>query len=72
VRTGQAALPGGASWVHMSGIALLAGIGFTMSLFIAGLSFGEGSQIDAVRLGVLVASAFAAVTGFIVLRTNRL
>ena len=71
VRTGWAALPEGANWVHMAGVSLLAGIGFTMSLFIGGLSFGEGAQMDATRLGVLTASTIAAVAGFAVLRLNR-
>jgi NhaA family Na+:H+ antiporter len=68
VRAGLAALPEGADWRHMAGLALLAGIGFTMSLFIGGLSFGEGPQMDAVRLGVLVASGTAALAGFAWLR----
>ena len=55
----------------MAGVSLLAGIGFTMSLFIGGLSFGEGAQMDATRLGVLTASTIAAVAGFAVLRLNR-
>lgn len=71
VRSGQAWLPDGASWGHMAGIALLAGIGFTMSLFIGGLSFGDGPQMDAVRLGVLAASALAALAGFALLRGLR-
>lgn len=71
VWAGRANLPDGATWGHMSGVALLAGIGFTMSLFIGGLSFGEGAQMDAVRLGVLTASAVAAVAGFVVLRAQR-
>jgi NhaA family Na+:H+ antiporter len=56
----------------MAGVALLAGIGFTMSLFIGGLSFGEGPEMNEVRLGVLTASAVAAVAGFILLRSQRL
>jgi Na+:H+ antiporter, NhaA family len=71
VRLGAALLPEGADWVHMSGIALLAGIGFTMSLFIGGLSFGEGERMDAVRLGVLAASGVAALAGFALLRGKR-
>jgi NhaA family Na+:H+ antiporter len=71
VRFGFALLPEGADWVHMSGIAFLAGIGFTMSLFIGGLSFGEGTQMDAVRLGVLAASGLAALAGFTLLRAKR-
>lgn len=72
VRAGLAQLPHGANWAHMAGIALLAGIGFTMSLFIGGLSFGEGPEMNQVRLGVLAASAVAAVAGFILLRSQRL
>ncbi len=68
---GRAWLPDGATWAHMAGIALLSGIGFTMSLFIGGLSFAEGNQMDAVRLGVLAASGVAAVGGFGLLRLLR-
>ena len=71
VRGGVAQLPEAADWRHMAGIALLAGIGFTMSLFIGGLSFGEGEAMNAVRLGVLAASAVAALVGFAVLRAAR-
>ena len=72
VRAGRGWLPAGANWLHMAGIALLAGIGFTMSLFIGGLSFGEGAAMDLVRLGVLVASGAAALLGFGLLRAGRL
>lgn len=71
VAPGLARLPDGAGWAHMAGVALLAGIGFTMSLFIGGLSFGEGAEMDAVRLGVLFASALSAVLGFALLRRMR-
>ncbi len=62
------ALPEGMGWLHLAAAALLAGIGFTMSLFIGGLAFGEGAQMDAVRLGVLAASVLAAGAGLILLR----
>ncbi len=71
VRSGLAALPQAAGWAHMGGVALLAGIGFTMSLFIGGLSFGEGPAMNAVRLGVLLGSAIAALAGFALLRAVR-
>ncbi|MBC7737067.1 MAG: Na+/H+ antiporter NhaA [Candidatus Saccharibacteria bacterium] len=71
VRTGFAELPQGAGWAHLAGLALLAGIGFTMSLFIGGLSFGEGATMNSVRLGVLAGSAVAALAGFAVLRSLR-
>ena len=61
--------PSGASWLQIYGVALLCGIGFTMSLFIGGLAFGEGShQNDAAKLGILLGSTLAAAAGFLVLR----
>jgi NhaA family Na+:H+ antiporter len=67
-RTGFAPRPAGASWTQIWGVALLAGIGFTMSLFIGGLAFtGDPARLDAVKLGVLAGSILAAVSGFAVL-----
>ncbi|TXC72269.1 Na+/H+ antiporter NhaA [Sphingomonas ginsenosidivorax] len=67
-RTGFAPRPAGASWTQIWGVALLAGIGFTMSLFIGGLAFtGDPARLDAVKLGVLAGSVLAAVSGFAVL-----
>lgn len=71
VRFGFARLPAQASWVHVYGISLLAGIGFTMSLFIGSLSFDDHDLINQMRLGVMVGSAISAVLGFIVLRLAR-
>ena len=69
VRFGVARAPGGASWTQIYGVALLAGIGFTMSLFIGGLAFpGESAMMDEVKIGVLVGSILSAVTGYVVLR----
>jgi len=68
-RLGIARRPGGASWLQLYGIALLAGIGFTMSLFIGGLAFpGNEALIDEVKLGVLGGSILSGVAGFLVLR----
>ncbi len=67
VRTGIATLPYGANWAHVYGLSALAGIGFTMSLFIGGLSFDDPALMNEVRLGVLVASAISAVIGYAVL-----
>jgi NhaA family Na+:H+ antiporter len=61
-------LPRGVRWPHLGAAALLAGIGFTMSLFIGGLAFGEGAEMNAVRLGVFLASTVAAVMGLAWLR----
>ena len=69
IRLGLAQKPGGADWVQFFGVCVLCGIGFTMSLFIAGLAFGgAGDLFSASVLGVLVASTIAAVAGFAWLR----
>ena len=68
-RIGLGSLPEGAGWRHTYGLALLTGIGFTMSLFIGTLAFpAEGYDID-VRVAVLIASMLSAICGFVVLRT---
>ncbi|WP_031304323.1 Na+/H+ antiporter NhaA [Sphingobium quisquiliarum] len=69
VRLGWAERPRDARWAQVYGVAVLCGIGFTMSLFIGGLAFGEGShQNDAAKLGVLSGSVASAVIGYIILR----
>jgi NhaA family Na+:H+ antiporter len=67
VRLGIARLPEGTNWRMMFGIAAVAGIGFTVSLFVAELAFTDGSLRDAAKIGVLAASAVAAVIGGIAL-----
>jgi len=68
-RLGLARRPAGASLAQLYGIALLAGIGFTMSLFIGGLAFpGQPHLADTVRIGVLSGSLLSAVAGYLVLR----
>ena len=63
---GIAELPAELTWRHLSGIGLLGGIGFTMSLFIAMLSFGEsGALIDSAKRSVIAASAIAGLSGYI-------
>jgi Na+:H+ antiporter, NhaA family len=72
VRLGIAGRPGGVSWVQLYGMALLAGIGFTMSLFIGGLAFpGDPVLAEQVKLGVLAGSVLSAVTGAAVLALAR-
>jgi NhaA family Na+:H+ antiporter len=68
VRLGWASLPEGVSWTQLYGAAALAGIGFTMSLFVSELAFGPGAQLDEAKLGVLLASLVAAAFGFVFLR----
>lgn len=64
VKLGLARLPYGANWLHIYGIACLAGIGFTMSLFIGSLSFIDPVALNAVKLGVLSGSVVSAVLGY--------
>jgi NhaA family Na+:H+ antiporter len=63
VRFGYAQLPSGASWRSLYGVAIITGIGFTMSLFIGALAFDPGTHDTAIRLGVLTGSALSAVVG---------
>ncbi|MGN6818096.1 MAG: Na+/H+ antiporter NhaA [Sphingomonas sp.] len=64
--------PEGASWAQVYGVALLCGIGFTMSLFIGGLAFpGSETMIDQVKLGVLAGSIVSALAGFAVLKVAK-
>lgn len=68
VRLG-ATLPTGMNYLAVVGVGLLGGIGFTVSLLIADLSFPESQQIlDQAKIGIIVASLLAGVFGFIVLR----
>ncbi len=69
VRTGLASLPAEASWTQIYGVALLTGIGFTMSLFIGTLAFPDPDHAVAVRLGVLAGSLASALTGYALLYT---
>jgi len=68
IRFGIARLPGGVSWGAFSGVAMLCGVGFTMSLFIGSLAFEEGGPgALSYRLGILAGSAVSAVAGLVVL-----
>jgi Na+:H+ antiporter, NhaA family len=59
--------PEGASWLHLYGLSLLAGIGFTMSLFIGGLAFTDQMLIEEAKIGVLAGSLLSGLSGFAVL-----
>lgn len=67
VKLGLARLPHDTGWLHVYGVACLAGIGFTMSLFIGSLSFSDPALMNAVRMGVLSGSLVSAVLGYGVL-----
>jgi NhaA family Na+:H+ antiporter len=66
-RLGLASLPEGVGWASMAGASCLAGIGFTMSLFVGGLAFEDGGLLDQAKIGVLSASVLAAVLGLAIL-----
>ena len=67
VRLGLASLPKDVSWRHIHGAGWLAGIGFTMSLFMTGLAFTDDAQLTAAKLGILIASVCAGITGSVIL-----
>lgn len=68
IRMGWARLPAGASLAQLYGVAVLCGIGFTMSLFIGGLAFSDPLLIDETKIGVLVGSLASALLGIAILR----
>ena len=68
VRAGLAPLPSGVTMKHIYGAAWLGGIGFTMSLFISDLAFGDGSVLALAKIGILIASVVAGVGGYLILR----
>ena len=64
VRLGLARLPQGARWSHLAGASMLAGIGFTMSLFFAGLAFGTSDALAlSAKIGILAGSVVSAALG---------
>ncbi|MDQ3520142.1 MAG: Na+/H+ antiporter NhaA [Gemmatimonadota bacterium] len=69
VRAGLASLPTGARWSSLIGVSCLAGIGFTMSIFIAGLAFPASPELlDSAKTGILIASLSAGLLGWMFLR----
>ncbi|WP_423776246.1 MULTISPECIES: Na+/H+ antiporter NhaA [Bacteroides] len=70
VKTGIAGMPRGMTWKTTAGVSLLGGIGFTVSLFITNLSFGEGQAVllNQAKFGVLLGTLVAGMLGFLYLR----
>ena len=66
-KLGIANPPRGVTWLQVYGLALVAGIGFTMSLFIGGLAFSDPEMVDGVKIGVLSGSILSALGGVLVL-----
>jgi NhaA family Na+:H+ antiporter len=71
VKTGVARLPQAVNWGSLLGYGFLAGIGFTMSLFIAMLAFDDMALVNAAKRGIIVGSLLAGVAGALMLRTGR-
>ncbi len=64
VRMGLAVMPAGLTWQHIYGAACLAGIGFTMALFIANLAFSDAAMLNSAKLGILGASFVSGLLGW--------
>ena len=68
VKLGLATLPTGTNWGHIIGVSLIAGIGFTVSIFITGLAFSDNQElIEAAKVSVFAASGLAATLGSLVI-----
>lgn len=70
VKLGLAERPGGASWLQVYAVAILCGIGFTMSLFIATLGLSDPQALNGAKLGILIGSLISALAGFFLLKTT--
>jgi len=66
-----AEMPKGVTWRQLYGVAILTGVGFTMSLFIAGLSFAEPDVLDRAKTGILAASLFSGLLGYFLIATSK-
>jgi len=71
VKLKLAALPTAASWKHVIGVGMLAGIGFTMSIFISMLSFSDIQHIVTAKFAILCTSIFSGIVGFVFLKSLR-
>jgi NhaA family Na+:H+ antiporter len=69
VRLGLGTLPKATTWRHIVGVAIVAGIGFTVSLFITELAFTAPELIDRAKIGIFIGSGFAGIAGYLLLRS---
>ena len=69
VKLGIGQLPRGVGWTKIAAVSMLAGIGFTMAMFVAGLAYESPTTLDTAKLGVLIGSTVSGVIGFLVLRS---
>lgn len=70
IKAGFGEMPRETNFRHLSGAACLAGIGFTMSLFIASLAFGSSALLEYSKLGIIAASLVSGILGYLILRKN--
>ena len=70
VRLGIGNLPAGVSWGQVLGVGLLAGIGFTVAIFVSSIAFNDAAIVDQAKMGVFAASVLAGVVGYGVLRVS--
>jgi len=68
VRSGKTNLPEGITWPQIWGVSILAGVGFTMSIFISDLAFKSAELISQAKIAIIVASLLSGIIGFVVLR----
>ena len=68
VKTGLGSVPKGVEWSHIVGVAVLAGVGFTVALFITELAFTDELLTDQAKIGIFTASIIAGIIGYLVLR----
>jgi NhaA family Na+:H+ antiporter len=70
IRSGFSELPKSANWQHIIGVAALAGVGFTMSLFITGLAFNYDKMVEQSKYGIFLASVISGCVGILILKTS--
>ncbi len=67
VKLGLASLPDGVRWSQLASVGMVAGIGFTVSLFVTGLAYTDASRVEEAKLGILAGSTLMGVAGFFAL-----
>ncbi len=68
VKLGLGRLPTGTTWRHILGLAMVAGVGFTVALFVTSISFDDAALTDSAKVGILFGSLVAGVLGYLFLR----
>lgn len=69
-KIGAISVPDGISFMQILGVGFLAGIGFTMAIFIAGLAFKDPVFIDSAKIGILIGSVISAIIGYLILKSS--